>query len=381
MLALPPLGVYVHIPWCVRKCPYCDFNSHANSKALPEQEYLAALRRDLQAELPYVQGRKISSVFFGGGTPSLFSAAAIAEILAMIDGAIGFTPDVEITLEANPGTTDQHKFTGYLRAGVNRLSVGVQSFDSQHLANLGRIHSSDDAISAVEAAKAVGFTRINIDLMHGLPNQSQTSALQDLRIATGLAVEHISWYQLTIEPNTVFYSNPPVLPPDDNLALIQEAGTDWLLQEGYSQYEVSAFAKPGGQCRHNLNYWQFGDYLGLGAGAHGKLTNPHLNTIARRRKTRQPDNYIQAVDPLAGVEFVEPEERLLELSMNALRLVGGVSADLVAERIGRAIPWAQLQPLMENKLLAQSTTQYVTTSLGYKFLNETLARIDKLTSR
>ncbi len=377
MTGLPPLSVYVHIPWCVRKCPYCDFNSHAACGDLPEADYLAALKRDLDTEREFAYGRKITTVFFGGGTPSLFSARAIGDILILLNSTLGFAANAEITLEANPGTFERQKFRDYLTAGVTRLSVGVQSFNNQQLQRLGRIHASEDAQRAIATAQSVGYQHINIDLMHGLPQQSTTAAMDDLRIATDFGVDHISWYQLTIEPNTVFYSKPPTLPVEDTLVDIQEQGADWLAQQGYQQYEVSAFAKAGGQCRHNLNYWRFGDYLGLGAGAHGKVTDAGSGAIMRRRKTRLPEHYLQAVDPLAGAEPVAMDERMLEFAMNTLRLVDGVEAGLAAAHIGQSLPWLRLQAVVDAGLLQPGPERFVTTSLGFKFLNETLAKIDQ----
>ncbi|WP_390518213.1 radical SAM family heme chaperone HemW [Halioxenophilus aromaticivorans] len=375
-MTLSPLSVYVHIPWCVRKCPYCDFNSHAAGNELPEQAYLAALKRDLLAEQPFAQGRKVATVFFGGGTPSLFSAQAIGEIITLLDQTLGLQADAEITLEANPGTFERQKFRDYLAAGVTRLSVGVQSFNGQHLQKLGRIHSGDEAHRAIVTAMEVGYQHINIDLMHGLPEQSAADAMADLHTATQFGVDHISWYQLTIEPNTVFYSKPPTLPVEDTLADIQEQGADWLALQGYQQYEVSAFAQAGGQCHHNLNYWRFGDYLGIGAGAHGKVTDAGSGLIQRRRKTRLPEHYLQAVSPLAGAVPVAEQEQLLEFAMNALRLVCGVESQLAAQRLGQALPWPRLQPVIDAGLLQPQGERFVTTDFGFQFLNETLARID-----
>ena len=381
MLALPPLSVYVHIPWCVRKCPYCDFNSHTYQDSLPERDYFSALARDLANELPYVQGRKITSVFFGGGTPSLLSARTIGDILQLLDREIGFVEGVEITLEASPGTTEQKRFLDYYAAGVNRLSVGVQSFHAAQLQHLGRIHSGEDARRAVQMAMDAGFQHINIDLMHGLPEQTEAQALADLRLATQLGVDHISWYQLTIEPNTVFYSQPPVLPLEDDLAAIQASGAQWLKACGYAQYEVSAFARPGGQCQHNLNYWQFGDYLGIGAGAHGKFTDLASAELGRRRKTRQPEHYLTALDPLAGMELIAGEQQFFEFSMNVLRLVGGVAGELFSQRTGQPMPWQLLTPLVDQGLLCAGSKRFAATELGFQFLNETLTKIDLATER
>ncbi|MFZ2320426.1 MAG: radical SAM family heme chaperone HemW, partial [Pseudomonas sp.] len=289
--ALPPLALYIHIPWCVRKCPYCDFNSHAAGPTLPEQEYVDALLADLDADLGRVHGRQLSSIFFGGGTPSLFSAAALGRLLAGVEQRIGFAADIEITLEANPGTFEQAKFQAYRQLGINRLSIGVQSFQADKLKALGRIHDGDEAIRAADMARAAGFDNFNLDLMHGLPDQSIEDALSDLRIAIAQQPTHLSWYQLTMEPNTVFWSQPPTLPEDDTLWDIQEAGQQLLAEHGYLQYEVSAYARAGRQAQHNLNYWSFGDFIGIGAGAHGKLSSPS-GQIVRTWKTRLPKDYL-----------------------------------------------------------------------------------------
>ena len=281
---LPPLALYIHIPWCVRKCPYCDFNSHAASPTLPEEEYVDALLADLDQDLHAVHGRELSSIFFGGGTPSLFSAQALGRLLKGVEQRIRFAPDIEITLEANPGTFEQEKFTAYRALGINRLSIGIQSFQEQKLKALGRIHNGDEAIRAAGMARQAGFDNFNLDLMHGLPDQSLDDALGDLRQAIAMKPTHLSWYQLTLEPNTVFWNQPPVLPEDDTLWDIQEAGQALLAEHGYAQYEVSAYAQPGRAARHNLNYWSFGDFIGIGAGAHGKLSHPD-GRILRTWKT------------------------------------------------------------------------------------------------
>lgn len=377
-LALPPLSVYVHIPWCVQKCPYCDFNSHQRPEQLPEQAYLQALTRDLQAELAAVQGRKISTLFFGGGTPSLFSAQTIGAIIDLLDQTIGFVDAAEITLEANPGTAEAERFAGYRACGVNRLSMGVQSFAAQQLHRLGRIHDPVQALAAVEMAQTAGFERINIDLMHGLPEQTLADARADLQQAFALGVEHISWYQLTIEPNTAFYSAPPVLPVEDILADIQDMGGELLAAQGFQQYEVSAFAKEGGASRHNLNYWRFGDYLGLGAGAHGKITHLASGELVRRWKKRQPASYMDSIDQLAGQSPIQSGQMLLEFSMNALRLAQGVEASLYAERTACELPVAGLQSLVVQGLLEDPSRRLQATPLGYRFLNQVLEQIDQI---
>ncbi len=270
-MQLPPLGLYIHLPWCERKCPYCDFNSHESSH-IPEQRYVEALLADLATDLPLVQGREVDTLFIGGGTPSLFSAAAIAQLLAGIASRVALADSLEATMEANPGSAEADKFAGFAQAGINRLSLGIQSFDDKRLQALGRIHNSDQAHAAIELARTSGFDSFNLDLMHGLPGQSRAGALADLRHAITYQPPHLSWYQLTIEPNTVFHKRPPLLPVEDTLADIQDDGEHLLASEGYNQYEVSAYSTQGFECRHNANYWSFGDYLGIGAGAHGKIT-------------------------------------------------------------------------------------------------------------
>ncbi len=384
-MELPPLSLYVHIPWCVRKCPYCDFNSHEAGDNIPEDTYVAALEQDLAADLPLAQGRAIGSVFFGGGTPSLFSGRAIGRILEAVQQRLGLATDAEITLEANPGTSEQQRFHDYRVAGVNRLSIGIQSFGDAQLRLLGRIHSAGDALAAVAMARRAGFDNINLDLMHGLPEQSPDDAARDLIQAIELAPEHLSWYQLTIEPNTAFYRQPPTLPPDDTLAAIQEQGLALLHAGGYRQYEVSAYARPGRQARHNLNYWTFGDYLGIGAGAHGKITRPELGEILRLWKTRLPRHYLDpqrlAVNTPghdnrfgAGGELIEPAARPLEFLLNALRLNEGVPAATYTQRTG--LPLSTLEPqweqLQARELVSTNPKILCATSQGHRFLNTLL---------
>ncbi|UTF59286.1 radical SAM family heme chaperone HemW [Gilvimarinus sp. DA14] len=380
-LQIPPLSLYIHIPWCVRKCPYCDFNSHQAAAELPEAEYVAALAQDLSADAELAQGRKLGSIFFGGGTPSLFSAQAIGQILQDAESIIGFESGIEITLEANPGTFEQAKFTDFRRAGVNRLSIGIQSFADAQLKALGRIHDSAAAHRAVATARRAGFNNINLDLMHGLPDQSRAAGLEDLRTAIDFAPEHISWYQLTIEPNTVFYSQPPQLPEEDTLADIQDDGHDLLQAAGYKRYEVSAYAS-GPQAKHNINYWQFGDYLGIGAGAHGKITLAEEDTIIRQWKTRQPDRYLQAgtgpgrfTNPaIAGRETIDPDARPLEFLLNALRLLEGCEPSLYQQRTGLKLSslHPQWQRLHTRGLVTSLEERIGTTNLGLRFLNEVL---------
>jgi oxygen-independent coproporphyrinogen-3 oxidase len=384
MPALPPLSLYIHIPWCVRKCPYCDFNSHESNShedaLMQEEAYVAQLLRDLQRDLPFVQGRALQSIFFGGGTPSLFSARSIKNILAGVQEKILFADDIEITLEANPGTAEAEKFREFRAAGVNRLSIGVQSFQPRHLQALGRIHDGAQAVRAVTMAQAAGFDRINIDLMHGLPGQTVADALADIQQALDLGVSHLSWYQLTIEPNTVFYRQPPVLPVDETLWDIQQAGLALLQQHGFAQYEVSAFARnvngKDQQCRHNLNYWQFGDYLGIGAGAHGKITLAGGERILRYSKTRLPRDYLQREgDHFAEQHDVPDAELPFEFMMNALRLAAGVPRALFTERTGLAFAaidpaWCDLQ---RRGLVVADEARLATTPHGFLFLNDALA--------
>lgn len=378
MLQLPPLSLYIHIPWCVRKCPYCDFNSHESNshgdKHIPEQEYVVRLLQDLRQDLHFVQGRALGTIFFGGGTPSLFSAESIAAIIAGVQQHAVFAPDIEITLEANPGTAEAEKFRGFRAAGVNRLSIGIQSFNAAHLQKLGRIHDSEQAVSAVKMALTAGFERINIDLMHGLPEQTIEQALADLQQAIDLGVSHISWYQLTIEPNTVFYRQPPVLPADELLWDIQQAGLELLQKNNFGQYEVSAFAQRGQESRHNVNYWQFGDYLGIGAGAHGKITLPQENRILRYSKTRLPRHYLQA-DAQVSQHDLTAEDLPAEFMMNALRLRAGVPVAFFSERTG--LPLAQIgtmwQQLRVRGLMIDSDQQLGTTDKGFLFLNDVIS--------
>lgn len=386
-LQLPPLSLYVHIPWCVRKCPYCDFNSHefsaageAATQSLPEAEYVRQLARDLQSQLSWVQGRKLGSIFFGGGTPSLFSPEAIGRILGAAESSVGFEPAIEITLEANPGTFEQAKFAGYRAAGVNRLSIGVQSFDPLQLHNLGRIHTGAEADTAATQARAAGFDNINIDLMHGLPGQGAREALQDLQHAVNLGAEHISWYQLTIEPNTAFYSAPPVTPGSEQVAAIQRAGRAYLAAEGYGRYEVSAYSRAGLASRHNLNYWSFADYMGIGAGAHGKFSLPATNQIIRTQRTRMPRDYLNlgsaAAFGLPRQADIAPAERPLEFLMNALRLEAGVAVETFTAYTG--LPLLTLekewQPLQVMELVSPLGPKIGSTAFGYDYIDEILQR-------
>ena len=370
LAALPPLALYVHIPWCVRKCPYCDFNSHERSGALPEKEYIERLMLDIEASLPSVWGRRLTSVFIGGGTPSLFSPESIDALLSGIRALLVLEPDAEVTLEANPGTVEAARFRGFREAGVNRISIGVQSFDERMLAALGRIHSSAEASRAIEAALS-SFDNVNIDLMYALPGQSAAMARADLEQALAFGVPHVSAYQLTIEPNTVFWSRPPGLPEHDLAADMQLAVEDLLGAAGYEHYETSAFARPGRRCRHNLNYWQFGDYLGIGAGAHGKLSFP--DRVTRHARAKQPGEYMK---PDARVEesVVAARELPFEFMLNALRLVEGFAPALFAGRTGMPITVIEreLQAAEGKGLLARDWKRIRPTERGRRFLNELL---------
>lgn len=371
---LPPLALYIHIPWCVRKCPYCDFNSHAAGPTLPEEEYVDALLADLDSDLQHAHGRPLTSIFFGGGTPSLFSDRALGRLLEGVERRIAFADDIEITLEANPGTFEQAKFKGYRSLGINRLSIGVQSFQEAKLKALGRIHNGDEAIRAADMARAAGFDNFNLDLMHGLPEQSIEDALFDLRMAIAQAPTHLSWYQLTMEPNTVFWSQPPQLPEDDLLWDIQEAGQALLAAEGYAQYEVSAYARPGRQARHNLNYWTFGDFLGIGAGAHAKRSTPD-GRILRTWKTRLPKDYLDPSKAYqAGERVLDAEELPFEFLMNVLRLTEGAPVELFSQRTG--LPLAQLDGARREGerlgLLQTDDRRLVATARGQLFLNDLL---------
>ena len=371
-----PLSLYIHMPWCVRKCPYCDFNSHAvpdGKLSLDlEQEYLQALVEDFKTQIDFAQGRHIHSVFIGGGTPSLISAKAYQWLFSQLKSFIPFEDGCEITLEANPGTVEHDPFAGYLDAGINRLSIGVQSFNTEHLKKLGRIHSNDDAVNAIHLAKEAGFTRINVDLMHGLPEQTLEQALYDLKLAVENGATHVSWYQLTIEPNTVFFRTQPVLPVDDVLEEIQAQGEAYLTAQGFVNYEVSAWRKEKPSA-HNLNYWQFGDYLAIGAGAHGKVTQP--DGVYRFQKTRLPKDYLAKV-PAENLQFkrIEADDMPFEFMMNALRLNQGVDAKLYAERTGLSLAGLDelLSSLRARKLMVDDQTRISCTEQGHVFLNSVL---------
>ena len=372
-----PLALYVHIPWCARKCPYCDFNSYEARGPIPEFAYVNALLADLEQDLPRVWGRRIESVFIGGGTPSLFSAEALDRLLAGLRARLPLRPDTEITLEANPGTVERGKFAEFREIGINRLSIGVQSFDDDHLQRLGRIHDRRAAFAAAEAAHTAGLDNFNLDLMFGLPGQTVEQALVDIANAIALQPAHLSYYQLTIEPNTRFHQSPPTLPDDETISLIQERAQAELAQQGYRQYEVSAYARDGRRCRHNLNYWEFGDYLGIGAGAHGKLTDPAAGRIHRRWKLKHPRDYLASAGTPAGIGDNAPIHEAdlpVEFLMNGLRLVEGVPAALFEERTG--LPLTALEPGLrrarERGLMAADSERLQPTELGLRFLNDLL---------
>ncbi|MEZ7516783.1 radical SAM family heme chaperone HemW [Psychrobacter sp. NPDC078370] len=407
-----PLSLYIHIPWCVKKCPYCDFNSHElpmDSELSMYEEYVDALLLDAAMQQPLTQGRKIGSIFIGGGTPSLLPIAQYQRLFTGLRSCFEFAEDIEVTMEANPGTLEHAPFAQYLEVGINRLSIGVQSFAADKLKVLGRIHDPVQALSAIRAAKAAGFARVNVDLMHGLPQQTMNEALEDIQMAHDAGATHISWYQLTIEPNTVFYRSQPILPDEDNLADIEQAGQALLQQLGYSNYEVSAWAgaldKP---CRHNINYWQFGDYLAIGAGAHGKVTIGRNDSngsnwsdvkdkmeedllvasgIYRFSKSRLPKDYVvinadtteksdmhQITPKMVGWQAIDQEELVSEFMLNALRLHGGVAWSLFEERTGLTLDSIaeQVNSLVKQGLLVNSDTQLQPTILGQRYLNQIL---------
>jgi len=374
VLSLPPLSLYVHFPWCVRKCPYCDFNSYALRGELAEEAYLRRLQHDIEAQSAEVAGRTVHSVFFGGGTPSLFSPQALGRVLAAARRHLALHEQAEITLEANPGTIERGVFRDYRAAGITRVSLGAQSFDARTLAALGRIHSPAETRRAAEELHAAGLGNFNLDLMYALPGQDLHGALRDVRDALALAPAHISHYQLTLEPGTVFAAQPPPLPDEDLAAEMLAACAEELARAGYAQYEVSAYARPGMQCRHNLNYWSFGDYLGAGAGAHGKLTAPTRGEIIRTTQPRDPRRYQAAADPAPARRAIVPSELPFEFMLNALRLCEGFATPTFTERTGlplQAIA-APLAAAVQRGLVLSTTTGYRASALGLRFLNDTL---------
>ncbi|WP_279147055.1 radical SAM family heme chaperone HemW [Photobacterium carnosum] len=379
MLVPPPLSLYVHIPWCVQKCPYCDFNSHALKTELPELDYIDALIDDLETDLMAYQlvngQRPLHSIFIGGGTPSLISPTQIGRLLTAIETRIPFSDNIEITMEANPGTVEAGRFEGYRQAGVNRISIGIQSFQDDKLQRLGRIHGSQEAIKAIELAKFAGLNSFNTDLMHGLPDQSIADAISDLKQAIALDPPHLSWYQLTIEPNTLYYSKPPTLPDDDDLWDIFEQGHALLTEAGYQQYEISGYSKVGKQCQHNLNYWRFGDYLGIGCGAHGKISFAD-GRIVRTVKVKHPRGYLQADKPYLSEQIsVVDSERPFEFFMNRFRLLEACPKQDFIDRTGLPLTTieANINWAIEQHYLQDSGDQWQITEHGKLFLNDLLA--------
>jgi len=378
MLIPPPLSLYIHIPWCIQKCPYCDFNSHALKAEIPEAQYISALIDDLDTDLARYdmqsEPRKLHSIFIGGGTPSLITAPEIKRLLSEVEKRLPFADDIEITMEANPGTVEAGRFVEYQQAGVNRISIGVQSFQQEKLEKLGRIHGKDEAIRAAHLAHEAQLNSFNLDLMHGLPNQSIEDALSDLQQAIALNPPHLSWYQLTIEPNTVFYYKPPTLPDDDDLWDIFEQGHQMLAKAGYVQYEISGYSKVGYQCRHNLNYWRFGDYLGIGCGAHGKLSFSD-GRIVRTTKIKHPRGFLDLTKPyLIDEQEVMDHDRPFEFFMNRFRLLEACPKQDFIDKTGlgfdtiqETIDWAK-----EKKYLEETETHWQITEHGKLFLNDML---------
>jgi oxygen-independent coproporphyrinogen-3 oxidase len=374
-MKLPPLSLYIHLPWCERKCPYCDFNSH-ETRDIPEGAYIDALLRDLSADLALAQGRRIETLFIGGGTPSLFSGDAISRLLREISCLVELSSSLEATMEANPGSAEAEKFAAFREAGINRLSLGIQSFQDQQLQALGRVHNSEQAHSAIEYAQVAGFDSINLDLMHGLPQQDCEAAMEDLRSAISYHPAHLSWYQLTIEPNTIFQKHRPTLPVEDTLADIQDEGEHLLAAEGYGHYEVSAYSRPDYQCRHNLNYWTFGDYLGIGAGAHGKISTVD-GSITRYAKRRQPPEYMSsATGAFTATSQPIPRDDIAgEFMLNALRLNTGLTPEQFEARTG--LEASALEPtlgkLQTRGLLKYDSRGIRTTLQGRRFLDDVVA--------
>jgi oxygen-independent coproporphyrinogen-3 oxidase len=374
-VTLPPLSLYVHVPWCVQKCPYCDFNSHGQKGDIPEAEYVQHLIDDLKADLHLVQGRKIHSIFIGGGTPSLLTGDAYTRLLNEVDSLIGLADNCEVTLEANPGTVETGRFKEYAKAGINRISIGIQSLQSDKLKALGRIHGANEATYAAEQAKEAGLNSFNLDLMHGLPGQTLDDALSDLKQIIALDPPHISWYQLTIEPNTQFASKPPTLPQDETLWDIQEQGQALLAKAGYIQYEISGYAKQGYQCQHNLNYWRFGDYLGIGCGAHGKVTNAKTGIITRTEKVKHPRGYMDMVKPYLYKSWhVEQDDLAFEFFMNRFRLVEPCPIEDYSALTNQPLQSQQaaLNKAINTGLLIEKDGHWQVSLKGHRFLNDLL---------
>lgn len=380
-IASIPLALYIHIPWCVKKCPYCDFNSHEmpnNMSANMFDNYVDALLLDAKSQQPLTQNRQITSIFIGGGTPSLLPIAQYQRLFLGLQACFDLSPDIEVTMEANPGTLEHAPFSEYLDVGINRLSIGVQSFDDNKLSDLGRIHQANHALSAIKAARKAGFRRVNVDLMHGLPNQSATQALFDIQTAHDAGATHLSWYQLTVEPNTVFYRNQPILPDEDELADIEDLGRNRLLSLGYQNYEVSAWAgRDDKPCCHNINYWQFGDYLAIGAGAHGKISTP--SGIYRFSKSRLPKDYVSftktgSAPKMVGFEAIAQEELASEFMLNVLRLDSGTLWSMFSARTGLSFGSISniVERLVAKGLIIPDPTMLKTTELGARYLNQIL---------
>jgi len=369
---LPPLSLYIHIPWCVRKCPYCDFNSHEGKEHFSEPAYIDTLLDDLEQQLAQVWGRRLLSVFIGGGTPSLLSPESLDRLISGVRARLPGLAGMEITMEANPGTFEREKFSEFRDAGINRLSIGIQSFATDKLQALGRIHDGREAITAVETAQHVGFDNINLDLMFGLPRQTAEQGLRDLQTAIDLQPAHLSWYQLTIEPNTLFHSRPPVLPEDDAIWTLQQQGQALLTRYNYRQYEISAYARNDRQCRHNLNYWEFGDYLAIGAGAHGKVSSAHEQQVERYWQLRQPRAYMDSTDKTAGRRQLSRDDIVFEFMLNALRLKQGFSRQLFEQHT--AMDFDEIdtscQQAIEQGLLQSTGDRLAASDQGYLFLND-----------
>jgi oxygen-independent coproporphyrinogen-3 oxidase len=373
MFQLPPLSLYIHFPWCLQKCPYCDFNSHTLRETIPEKDYIQALLNDFEQELIKIQGRALISIYFGGGTPSLLSDEGVYSLLNQLRKRIEWQDNIEITLEANPGSVDSKHFKGYYEAGINRLSIGIQSFNDEHLKRLGRIHDSKAALQAIQIARASGFNNFNIDLMFGLPKQSYREGLEDLKKAIALSPPHLSWYQLTLEPHTPFFKNPPQLPHHDAVVDLYEAGLACLNHTDLNHYEISAFSRPGFECRHNLNYWSFGDYIGIGAGAHSKITRLDSKNIERYWKKSHPKAYLNANDSFnGGFNILLPEQLPFEFMLNALRAYQMITRELFEQRTG--LKFKVLVPALEKAdakgLLEWDWDHIALTNLGKRFYND-----------
>lgn len=373
MLTIPPLSLYIHFPWCIRKCPYCDFNSHTLRDELPEETYLQRLLADLGKDLTKVPNRELVSIFMGGGTPSLFSAEIIKKLLIAVEQRISFAKDIEITMEANPSTFEYERFADYRAAGINRLSIGIQSFQADKLKKLGRVHNDNEAMRSVEIAQQSGFDNLNLDLMHGLPNQTIEDALYDLQTAVAFKPTHLSWYQLTLEPNTLFAARPPKLPMDELIWEMQDHGKEFLQNNNYSQYEISAYSQPNKQCKHNYNYWQFGDYLGIGAGAYSKITDVENQKILRFWKRKNPKEYLNSELSFAAEhQIVTSQELPFEFMLNALRLYTDIPMDLFIKRTGLSLSTIEsaLQKAQQKQLLTWDESAIKPTDLGRRFYND-----------